>query len=190
MAINIEKIIFLLQELNLDFYHIKTKNYEISSKKNESLLYHNFNINFNIYYSTFPYLQDQSQTDLYTYTDTQNNNSKNLITKNELNISLQENKNNSLEKRKEENLVDKKADEYIDITSPLPGVFYSSPMPDADPFVKIGSIVEPHTIICIIETMKVMNQIKASQKGKIEKILLRDGDEIAIGDVIMQISSL
>nr|YP_009051081.1 acetyl-CoA carboxylase biotin carboxyl carrier protein [Galdieria sulphuraria]AIG92524.1 acetyl-CoA carboxylase biotin carboxyl carrier protein [Galdieria sulphuraria] len=191
MSVNIKKILFLLQELNLDFYHIKTKTYEISSHKNESLLYHNFNINFNIYYSTFPYSQTLSKHDLYT--TVLNNNDKKLITKNELNIPLKENKNNLSEKRKQENLVNKKPDkyyEYIDITSPLPGIFYSSPMPGAEPFVKIGSIVEHNTIVCIIETMKVMNQIKANQRGKIEKILFKDGDEISIGDIIMQVSSL
>jgi|YelNatPaOPRAMG01_1025707.scaffolds.fasta_scaffold16959_3 biotin carboxyl carrier protein len=192
MGINIEKIIFLLQELNLDFYHIKTNNYEIRSKKNESLLYHNFNINFNIYYSTFPYLQTQTQNELYQNIDGQNNNDKILTTKKELNIPLKEKEtiNSSSEKRQQENLVTKKPDQYIDITSPLPGIFYSSPMPGAEPFVNIGSVVEPNTIVCIIETMKVMNQIKANQRGKIEKIFFTDGDEISIGDVIMQISSL
>ncbi|BDE17550.1 acetyl-CoA carboxylase biotin carboxyl carrier protein (chloroplast) [Galdieria partita] len=193
MGASIKKIMLLLQELNLDFYRIKTKTYEISSEKNESLLYHNFNINFNIYYSTFPRSHNQNKTELYR--DVINNNDKILITKNELNIPLKENKNTFSEQKRQENLVNKKPDKYdedkyIDITSPLPGIFYSSPMPGAEPFVKIGSIVEPNTIVCIIETMKVMNQIKANQRGKIERILFRDGDEISIGDIIMQVSSL
>nr|YP_010713657.1 acetyl-CoA carboxylase biotin carboxyl carrier protein [Galdieria phlegrea]UNJ16209.1 acetyl-CoA carboxylase biotin carboxyl carrier protein [Galdieria sp.]WDA99549.1 acetyl-CoA carboxylase biotin carboxyl carrier protein [Galdieria sulphuraria]WDA99739.1 acetyl-CoA carboxylase biotin carboxyl carrier protein [Galdieria phlegrea] len=183
MGTNIEKIIFLLQELNLDFYHIQTKSYEISSKRNESLLHHNFNINFNIYYSTLSSLQTKPQTDFYTNADAKNPiTSNNLI--NQLNLPIKDNKNTFLQQEKKEN------DEYIDITSPLAGIFYSSPVPGADPFVKIGSIVEPNTIVCIIETMKVMNQIKANHRGKIEKILFRDGDEVSIGDTIMQISSL
>ena len=74
-----------------------------------------------------------------------------------------------------------------DITSPIVGTFYRSPSPDADPFVDVGSHVEPETTICIIEAMKVMNEVKAEKKGVIREVLVENGQPVEYGQPIFLI---
>lgn len=68
-----------------------------------------------------------------------------------------------------------------EIKSPAVGTFYSTPSPDDPPFVKVGSKVNPETTVCLIEAMKVFNQIPADCSGVIEKVLVKDGDAIEFG---------
>ncbi|MCX7956353.1 MAG: acetyl-CoA carboxylase, biotin carboxyl carrier protein [Endomicrobia bacterium] len=68
-----------------------------------------------------------------------------------------------------------------EITSPLNGVFYRSPSPGALPFVEEGSVVEAGSTLCIIEAMKVMNEIKADKKCKILKVLCENGSNVSAG---------
>lgn len=72
----------------------------------------------------------------------------------------------------------------IEITSPMVGVFYEAPAPDAEPFVKVGDEVEPDTVVCIIEAMKVMNEIKAETSGRIADILVSNGEAVEFGQVL------
>ncbi len=72
----------------------------------------------------------------------------------------------------------------IEIKSPAVGTFYSSPSPDDPAFVKVGSKVSPETTVCLIEAMKVFNQIPAECSGIIEKILVKDGDAIDFGQTL------
>ena len=67
------------------------------------------------------------------------------------------------------------------ITSPIVGTFYRTPSPDADPFVKIGSRVTPDTIVCIVEAMKLMNEIPAEVTGEIVKIYVENGQPVEYG---------
>ena len=67
------------------------------------------------------------------------------------------------------------------IKSPMVGTFYLAPTPDDEPFVKEGCEVEKGDTLCIIEAMKVMNEIKSDVKGKIKKILVNDGDPVEHG---------
>ncbi len=62
------------------------------------------------------------------------------------------------------------ASNLISITSPIVGTFYAKPSPDSEPYVEIGSKVEPQTVVCIIEAMKVMNEIKAETSGTIAEV--------------------
>ncbi|HOX06591.1 MAG TPA: acetyl-CoA carboxylase biotin carboxyl carrier protein [Planctomycetota bacterium] len=71
-----------------------------------------------------------------------------------------------------------------EITSPIVGTFYRAPKPDADPFVDVGSRVEPDTTVCIIEAMKVMNEVKAEIKGVIREILIENGQPVEYGQPI------
>lgn len=71
-------------------------------------------------------------------------------------------------------------DLYI-IPSPIVGTFYRSPSPNADSFVKIGSRVEPDTIVCIIEAMKLMNEIQAETSGEVAKIYVENGQPVEYG---------
>lgn len=67
------------------------------------------------------------------------------------------------------------------VKSPMVGTFYSAPAPDAQPFAKVGSSIEVGQVICIIEAMKLMNEIKSEVKGKIVEILVNNGDPVEFG---------
>lgn len=64
------------------------------------------------------------------------------------------------------------------IKSPMVGTFYSRPNPKAEPFVKVGDHVEPTTVVCIIEAMKVFNEIPAEVRGRIVAVLCEDGEAV------------
>jgi acetyl-CoA carboxylase biotin carboxyl carrier protein len=64
------------------------------------------------------------------------------------------------------------------IKSPMVGTFYSRPNPKAEPFVKVGDRVEPTTVVCIIEAMKVFNEIPAEVRGRIVAVLCEDGEAV------------
>ena len=72
----------------------------------------------------------------------------------------------------------------IPIKSPMVGTFYSSSGPDAKPFVAVGSTVDEETDVCIIEAMKVFNNIKAETKGTITKIVVANGQTVEFGQVL------
>ena len=70
------------------------------------------------------------------------------------------------------------AKKYHEIKSPIVGTFYRAPAPDAAPFVQIGSEVEPGTVLCIVEAMKLMNEIESDTSGKIVKIMAENGQPV------------
>lgn len=74
------------------------------------------------------------------------------------------------------------------IDAPLVGVFYTKPGPDAEAFVNIGHKISKGDVICIIEAMKVMNEIKADQSGTVEEILIKDGETVDYGQPLFKIS--
>ncbi|ANH78969.1 acetyl-CoA carboxylase biotin carboxyl carrier protein [Candidatus Chlamydia sanziniae] len=73
------------------------------------------------------------------------------------------------------------------ISSPLVGTFYGSPAPEAPSFVKPGDIVSEDTIVCIVEAMKVMNEVKAGMNGRIVEVLLTGGDPVQFGSKLFRI---
>ena len=73
------------------------------------------------------------------------------------------------------------------IASPIVGTFYRSPSPSADPFIKIGSNVEPETVVCIIEAMKLMNEIQAETSGEVVKIYVENGQPVEYGQPLFGI---
>ena len=73
------------------------------------------------------------------------------------------------------------------ITSPMVGTFYSASAPDAAPFVEVGSEVKVGDVVCIIEAMKLMNEIKSEQAGKVVKICVKNGDPVEFGQVLMYV---
>ena len=77
-------------------------------------------------------------------------------------------------------------DLYI-IPSPIVGTFYRSPSPTTEPFVKIGSNVEPETVVCIIEAMKLMNEIQAETTGAVVKIYVENGQPVEYGQPLFGI---
>ena len=73
-----------------------------------------------------------------------------------------------------------KPNEHV-ITAPMVGTFYASPSPGAKPFVEIGDEVKVGQVLCIIEAMKMMNQIEADRAGRITSIMARNGDPVEFG---------
>ncbi|HNQ74318.1 MAG TPA: acetyl-CoA carboxylase biotin carboxyl carrier protein [Verrucomicrobiota bacterium] len=74
-----------------------------------------------------------------------------------------------------------------DIKSPMIGTFYRSPSPDAAPYVDVGTEVNPETVVCIIEAMKVMNEIKAEVHGVITQVLIENAKPVEFGQPLFKI---
>lgn len=72
----------------------------------------------------------------------------------------------------------------VEIKAPMVGTFYRAPAPDAPPFVEVGDEIEPGQIICIIEAMKLMNEIKAEIKGRITEVLVDNAAPVEFGQVL------
>ena len=64
------------------------------------------------------------------------------------------------------------------ITSPIVGTFYRRPAPDKDPYVKVGDVIDAGQIVCIVEAMKMMNEIKSEFSGKVVSIEVEDGEPV------------
>lgn len=73
------------------------------------------------------------------------------------------------------------------LTSPMVGTFYSAPSPDAKPFVEVGQTVSQGDVVCIVEAMKLMNEIESEFSGKITEICVKDGQPVEFGQVLMYI---
>lgn len=82
------------------------------------------------------------------------------------------------------------ADEGEEIKSPMIGTFYRSPSPESGSYVEIGSEVGPETVVCIIEAMKVMNEIKAEVRGVITQALVENAKPVEYGQPLFKIKPL
>lgn len=76
----------------------------------------------------------------------------------------------------------------VKVESPIVGTFYRKPSPDSEPFAKEGQIVKKGDTLCIIEAMKLMNEIEATTSGRVEKVLLTDGQVVEYGEVLFLIN--
>lgn len=74
------------------------------------------------------------------------------------------------------------------VTSPMVGTYYATPSPDEPPFVKVGDKVTPQTVVCIIEAMKVMNEVKANTTGTVAELLIENGHPVEFGTKLILIS--
>ncbi|MDO4551344.1 MAG: acetyl-CoA carboxylase biotin carboxyl carrier protein [Planctomycetia bacterium] len=84
-------------------------------------------------------------------------------------------------------LTDKEESPLVEIVSPIVGTFFSKPDPDSSPFVSVGDLVSPEKTVCIVEAMKVFNQIPAKVSGKIVAVLVKDGDPIEYGQAMFKV---
>ena len=75
----------------------------------------------------------------------------------------------------------------VDIKSPMIGTLYRSPSPEAAPYVDVGTEVGAETVVCIIEAMKVMNEIKAEVKGVVTQILVENGKPVEFGQPLFKV---
>lgn len=73
------------------------------------------------------------------------------------------------------------------ITSPMVGTFYKSPSPDAEPFVTVGKDILKGDIVCIVEAMKMMNEIESDVSGKVIEICVEDGQPVEFGQILMYV---
>lgn len=83
--------------------------------------------------------------------------------------------------------VEKEAPKGKAITSPMVGTFYAAPSPEAEPFVEVGKTIAEGDVVCIIEAMKLMNEIKSEHSGKVTQICVKNGDPIEFGQVLMYV---
>lgn len=79
------------------------------------------------------------------------------------------------------------AEKYLEIASPIIGTFYSAPSPDSEPYVRVGDRIKPDTVVCIVEAMKVMNEIKAEIAGTLVEVLCRAGEPVEFGQVLFRV---
>ena len=80
-----------------------------------------------------------------------------------------------------------KKEDLAEIPSPMIGTFYAQPSPDSEAFVEVGSHITPATVVCVIEAMKVMNEIKAETSGTIVEILVSSGQAIEFGQTLFKV---
>ncbi|MHC4145970.1 MAG: acetyl-CoA carboxylase biotin carboxyl carrier protein [Planctomycetota bacterium] len=78
-------------------------------------------------------------------------------------------------------------EELLEIRSPLVGTLYSAPSPDSEAYIEVGSPVTTQTVVCIIEAMKVMNEIKAEADGTVAEILVKNGEAVEYGQVLFRL---
>jgi acetyl-CoA carboxylase biotin carboxyl carrier protein len=79
------------------------------------------------------------------------------------------------------------AEELAEMATPFVGTYYASPSPDADPFVKVGRRVTKGQIMCIVEAMKLMNEIESEYDGEVVEILATNGQPVEFGEVLFRI---
>ncbi|MCA1796333.1 MAG: acetyl-CoA carboxylase biotin carboxyl carrier protein [Geobacteraceae bacterium] len=76
------------------------------------------------------------------------------------------------------------------VTSPIVGTFYAAPSPESDPYVKVGDVIESGQTLCIVEAMKLMNEIEAEYKCKIVEIVKTNADPVEFGDVLFIVEKI
>ena len=84
--------------------------------------------------------------------------------------------------------LDKEEVASVYVTSPMVGTFYSSSAPDTPPFIKEGDKIDKNTVVCIIEAMKVMNEIKAGVNGTVVELLVESGSPVEFGTKLFRVT--
>ena len=86
-----------------------------------------------------------------------------------------------------ETISEEPKEEYKEIKSPMVGTFYSKPSPDKEAFIKVGDKVKKGQVVCIIEAMKLMNEIEAEFDGEVVEVCLNDGDSVEYGKTLFKL---
>lgn len=81
----------------------------------------------------------------------------------------------------------KSEEKYVKVISPFVGTFYRSPSPEADPYVKEGQIIKKGDVMCIVEAMKLMNEIESEVSGKVVSVLVENGQPVEYGETLFLI---
>ena len=82
------------------------------------------------------------------------------------------------------------ASNLVDVTAPIVGTFYNAPSPDAPPFAKVGDRVQAGAVLCIIEAMKLMNEIEAEVSGVVREVLVRDTEPVEYGQTLFRLEPI
>lgn len=81
----------------------------------------------------------------------------------------------------------KSEEKYVKVISPFVGTFYRSPSPEADPYVKEGQMIKKGDVMCIIEAMKLMNEIESEVSGKVVSVMVENGQPVEYGEALFLI---
>lgn len=81
-------------------------------------------------------------------------------------------------------------EDYTSIVAPMVGTFYRAPAPDAEPYVEVGSVVSPGQTVCIIEAMKIMNEIQSEVRGRVVEILVENAEPVEYGQPLFVLEKL
>ena len=133
---------------------------------------------FNFESSEGHLILDKSLTRNEVFAERTTNESKKEVVKKEVCLDDSEVKNE---------VVEETQDDCTVITSPMVGTYYSSPSPEADSFVQVGDRVNNGKVLCIIEAMKLMNEIESEVSGTIKEILVKDGEMVEYGQPLFKI---
>lgn len=118
------------------------------------------------------------------------NTEKEVVVANNMQTQTQLQATPTIQVNTENNLVkeqQKCEENYKVIKSPMVGTFYSSPAPDKDAFVKVGDIIKKGQVVCIVEAMKLMNEIESEFDGELVEICVNNGDIVEYGETLFKI---
>lgn len=164
---NLKNFILLMKNKKISQFNLKYKHLEILINKNSFQRYNSKKIdNLNYLNNLYQNIAD-SQKALNHTTDN--------LTKNE-NI-------NNIKKNDESEI-------YSTIISPMVGTFYRSPAPNEQPYIRTHDIVQKKQTVCIIEAMKLMNEIESEVNGEVIDILVNDGDIVDCGQALIRVKSV
>jgi oxaloacetate decarboxylase (Na+ extruding) subunit alpha len=90
-------------------------------------------------------------------------------------------RSNAAAPREAASVPEKESTKTVEIKAPMVGTFYRAPSPEAPPYVEVGQVIEPGQVVCIIEAMKLMNEIKAEIRGKLIEIIVDNAEPVEYG---------
>ena len=102
-------------------------------------------------------------------------------------INLKKENNPKQQRHEKDDIIKTIPGIYSTIVSPMVGTFYKSPAPNENPFIEIGNTIKSKQIVCIIEAMKLMNEIESEIEGEVVEILVQDGDIVDCGQALIKI---
>lgn len=160
---DLKRLFYSVKDSKISRIYVGSNEFELLVNKRQAGLYANFKIS-----------------------DIRNHNSVNLVAgkskkKIKKEVSCQENHENSVHV--------KESTAYSIILSPMVGTFYRCPAPNERPFVETNDVVEKRQTVCIVEAMKLMNEIETEVSGKIVDILVKDGEIVDCGQALMKVQT-
>lgn len=164
---NLKQFIYSVKDKHIDCLKIQNNQFKIHINTNK-------NNNYNKYI-----LSNYCNNNLVKESKQLNSNTEHLLNKSINNNHIIDNSNND----------NNEAEVYSAIISPMVGTFYRSPAPNEPPFIEKNDMVQKKQTVCIIEAMKLMNEIESEVNGEIIEILVNDGDIVDCGQTLIKVKS-